>query len=67
VETVDRPLVRVVGAALTDEELAALTAALLARVAAGQPATVDPADEHRRARWQRLDRLPSYRSPTSWR
>ncbi|MFE0464281.1 acyl-CoA carboxylase subunit epsilon [Kitasatospora sp. NPDC058965] len=58
------PLVRVTRGSLTDEELAALTAVLMARAAA-QPtaptAVVEPI-----ARWQRLERRPAYYSPVSW-
>jgi hypothetical protein len=59
------PLVRVTRGTLTDEELAALTAVLLARSAAAQQAAalapVEPI-----ARWQRLERRPVYYSPVSW-
>ncbi|MFF7634048.1 acyl-CoA carboxylase epsilon subunit [Kitasatospora sp. NPDC008050] len=59
------PLVRVTRGTLSDEELAALTAVLLARAAATQSAAglapVEPI-----ARWQRLDRHPVYYSPVSW-
>ncbi|MFB7665811.1 acyl-CoA carboxylase epsilon subunit [Kitasatospora sp. NPDC056138] len=59
------PLVRIVRGSLTDEELAALTAVLLARAAAAraaaQTAVVEPI-----ASWQRLERRPAYYSPVSW-
>ncbi|GAA1969969.1 acyl-CoA carboxylase subunit epsilon [Kitasatospora viridis] len=59
------PLVRVTRGSLTDEELAALTAVLMARAAAVQAAApaarIEPI-----ARWQRLERRPSYFSPFSW-
>ncbi|MBC3842496.1 acyl-CoA carboxylase subunit epsilon [Streptacidiphilus sp. 4-A2] len=58
------PLVRVVKGRLADEELAALTAVLLAR-AAGTPEH-DPRLNQAQARWQRLERRPGYRSPVSW-
>ncbi|MCF1595355.1 acyl-CoA carboxylase subunit epsilon [Streptomyces muensis] len=47
------------------EEIAALTAVLLAR-AATRP---DPADEHcpdGPAGWRRLERTPGFRAPHSW-
>ncbi|MEU9079222.1 acyl-CoA carboxylase subunit epsilon [Kitasatospora sp. NPDC004745] len=59
------PLVRIVRGSLSDEELAALTAVLMARAAAAQQAgaaaLVEPI-----ATWQRLDRRPAYYSPVSW-
>jgi len=63
------PLVRVVKGSLAAEELAALTAVLLARAAA-QPGTggssVKGGDGKAQARWQRPERRPDYRSPVSW-
>ncbi|MEY9965836.1 hypothetical protein ABIA33_003886 [Streptacidiphilus sp. MAP12-16] len=58
------PLVRVVKGQLADEELAALTAVLLARAAA----EARPAKGHGQpqARWQRPERHGNYRSPVSW-
>jgi hypothetical protein len=58
------PLVRVTRGTLTDEELAALTAVLLARAAA--PAAAPVAVVEPIARWQRLERRPVYYSPVSW-
>ncbi|MFE7562153.1 acyl-CoA carboxylase subunit epsilon [Kitasatospora sp. NPDC057500] len=60
------PLVRIVRGSLTDEELAALTAVLMARAAAAQQAaaTVSPVEPI--ANWQRLERRPAYYSPVSW-
>ncbi|MHA6760238.1 acyl-CoA carboxylase epsilon subunit [Streptacidiphilus sp. PAMC 29251] len=58
-------LVRVVKGTLADEELAALTAVLLAR-AAIQPAKGKGGDAKAQARWQRPERRPDYRSPVSW-
>ncbi|MEV7176412.1 acyl-CoA carboxylase epsilon subunit [Kitasatospora sp. NPDC093679] len=58
------PLVRIVRGSLNAEELAALTAVLLARAATAQQAaapTVEPI-----ASWQRLERRPAYYSPVSW-
>ena len=66
VKTSVDPVVRVVKGRLADEELAALTAVLLAR------ATVAPGQGSKRgagrglARWQRPERRPDYRSPVSW-
>ncbi|WP_042384041.1 acyl-CoA carboxylase subunit epsilon [Streptacidiphilus melanogenes] len=60
---------RIERGSLTDEELAALTAVLMARAAA-RP-TAEPrfahGNRHPRARWRRLERLSGYRSPVSWR
>ncbi|MEU8920834.1 acyl-CoA carboxylase subunit epsilon [Kitasatospora sp. NPDC048545] len=59
------PLVRIVRGSLTDEELAALTAVLMARAAAAQQAgTASPIEPI--ANWQRLERRPAYYSPVSW-
>ncbi|AUY51210.1 acyl-CoA carboxylase subunit epsilon [Streptomyces sp. CB01881] len=59
------PLVRIVRGSLSDEELAALTAVLMARAAdrqaAAAAAPVEPI-----ANWQRLERRPAYFSPVSW-
>ncbi|MBV6696318.1 acyl-CoA carboxylase subunit epsilon [Kitasatospora aureofaciens] len=58
------PLVRIVRGSLTDEELAALTAVLMARAAAQQAVAVAPVEPI--ASWQRLERRPAYYSPVSW-
>ncbi|MBO1414602.1 acyl-CoA carboxylase epsilon subunit [Streptomyces sp. FH025] len=59
------PLVRIVRGSLSDEELAALTAVLLARAAAGQQAAaIAPVEPI--ATWHRLERRPAYYSPVSW-
>jgi hypothetical protein len=59
-------LVRVEKGHADPEELAALTAILLARAAAGDGS----ADEDRPARstagWRRLERTPGFRAPHSW-
>ncbi|MFD4576147.1 acyl-CoA carboxylase epsilon subunit [Streptomyces sp. NPDC058417] len=64
------PVVRVVRGAASEEELAALTAVLLAR-AAGRDRAAGRHDGPGRpltaARWSRLERRPYYRSPLSWR
>ncbi len=59
------PVVRVVKGKLADEELAALTAVLLAR-AAGTPGHRAKGTGRMQARWQRPERRPDYRSPVSW-
>ncbi|MDH6137524.1 hypothetical protein P3T37_006957 [Kitasatospora sp. MAA4] len=51
---------------LDDEELAALTAVLMARAAAQQAAAAGAAPLEPIARWQRLERRPAYYSPVSW-
>ncbi|MDQ8701908.1 acyl-CoA carboxylase subunit epsilon [Streptomyces sp. LHD-70] len=47
------------------EELAAITAVLMARAAA-QPAAVAPARGRSKAGWRRLERTPGFRAPHSW-
>ncbi|WP_327412628.1 acyl-CoA carboxylase subunit epsilon [Streptomyces sp. NBC_01233] len=47
------------------EELAAITAILLARAAATPEETAVPAP--RQAGWRRLERTPGFRAPHSWR
>ncbi|MBQ0827997.1 acyl-CoA carboxylase epsilon subunit [Streptomyces tagetis] len=49
------------------EEVAAITALLLARAAA-RPAEIAPGHHGRvRAGWRRLEREPGFRAPHSWR
>ncbi|MEY9837558.1 acyl-CoA carboxylase epsilon subunit [Streptacidiphilus sp. EB103A] len=63
------PLVRVVKGSLADEELAALTAVLLARAAATSSKAAKGAASvagRSQAQWQRPERRPSYNSPVSW-
>ncbi|KUN81011.1 hypothetical protein AQJ66_25425 [Streptomyces bungoensis] len=65
--THDIALVRVERGTAGEEELAALTALLLARAAA----TRDPGPgtgrrDRRAARWSRPEHFPRYRSPLSW-
>ncbi|MYS21479.1 Acyl-CoA carboxylase epsilon subunit [Streptomyces sp. DvalAA-14] len=58
-------LVRVEKGHADAEELAALTAILLARAAAGEsPAPAAPARST--AGWRRLERTPGFRAPHSW-
>lgn len=59
------PLVRVVKGTLADEELAALTAVLLARAAATSSKAAKGTGRTQ-AQWQRPERRPSYNSPVSW-
>ncbi|MFG5723572.1 acyl-CoA carboxylase subunit epsilon [Streptomyces murinus] len=47
------------------EEVAAITAVLLARAAA-RPAEPDHHRPHPKAGWRRLDREPGFRAPHSW-
>ncbi len=48
------------------EELAAVTAVLLARAAATQHLTAPPAPRRSTAGWRRLERTPGFRAPHSW-
>ncbi|WP_055589798.1 acyl-CoA carboxylase subunit epsilon [Peterkaempfera griseoplana] len=63
-------MIQVVKGSLTDEELAAVTAVLLARAAIGATARQQAArSTEPPARWRRLERLPAYSgysSPVSW-
>jgi hypothetical protein len=61
----DRSLVRVEKGHAEPEEVAAITALLLARAAAG--GTAEPAGQPRStAGWRRLERTPGFRAPHSW-
>ncbi|MFJ5264488.1 acyl-CoA carboxylase subunit epsilon [Streptomyces sp. NPDC088387] len=61
------PDIRVEKGHAEPEEVAALTAILLARAAA-HTSTEAPADHTgRRAVWRRLEREPGFRAPHSWR
>ncbi|WP_371480949.1 acyl-CoA carboxylase epsilon subunit [Kitasatospora sp. NBC_00315] len=62
----DQPLVRIVRGSLTDEELAALTAVLLARAAVAQQAAAAASPVEPVAGWKRLERHQPYFSPVSW-
>ncbi|QKV72307.1 acyl-CoA carboxylase subunit epsilon [Streptomyces harbinensis] len=66
---VDSKLVRVEKGAASDEELAAVTALLIAR-AAQAPATVAGPGHFAAGRstagWRRLERTPGFRAPHSW-
>jgi hypothetical protein len=58
-------LVRVEKGQASDEELAAITALLLARAANRSDASDDP-DHTPPAAWRRLERVRAYRAPHSW-
>ena len=64
------PMVQIVKGELADDELAALTAVLMARAAAAarlpEPRFAH-GHRHPQARWRRLERVTSYRNPVSWR
>ncbi|EMF54087.1 MULTISPECIES: acyl-CoA carboxylase epsilon subunit [Streptomyces] len=61
------PDIRVEKGHAEPEEVAAITALLLARAAA-QPTEATPAHRGRlRAGWRRLEREPGFRAPHSWR
>ncbi|GAB2760098.1 acyl-CoA carboxylase subunit epsilon [Streptomyces bullii] len=63
----DTPDIRVEKGHAEPEEVAAITAILLARAAA-RPADTPPAHRgRRRAGWRRLEREPGFRAPHSWR
>ncbi|SEN99726.1 acyl-CoA carboxylase epsilon subunit [Actinacidiphila rubida] len=57
-------IVRVERGHADPEELAALTAILLARAAAGEPEPATPARST--AGWRRLERSRGFRAPHSW-
>lgn len=61
------PLVCVVRGSVTDEELAAVTVVLAARLAAAREASSAPLRVPPVARWSRLERLQVLWAPTSWR
>ncbi|MFF4541174.1 acyl-CoA carboxylase subunit epsilon [Streptomyces aureus] len=61
------PDIRVEKGHAEPEEVAAITAILLAR-AASAPTDAAPSHRaHRRAGWRRLEREPGFRAPHSWR
>jgi Acyl-CoA carboxylase epsilon subunit len=59
-------LVRVEKGHADPEELAALTAILLARAAAGEADASTSAPARSTAAWRRLERTPGFRAPHSW-
>lgn len=63
-ETAVEPLIRIVNGRLADQDLAALTSVLMARVAAGHAdADGNIPGRNPRANWN----VRSYRSPSSWK
>ena len=64
-DTADNRLVRVVRGRASEEEVAAVTALLMARATAAAPrgATTPRCT---RAGWQRLERSPGFRAPHDW-
>ncbi|UED86830.1 acyl-CoA carboxylase subunit epsilon [Streptomyces profundus] len=64
-ETTDPRLVRVERGAASAEELAAVTALLMARAARSEAPRPAPALP-RTAGWRRLERVSAYRVPRSW-
>ncbi len=67
--TASTHLVRVEKGHASDEELAAVTALLLARATAPRQAAADhtAAPGRSKAGWRRLERTPGFRAPHSWR
>jgi hypothetical protein len=59
-------LVRVEKGHADAEELAALTAILLARAAAEEPEDGAARPKRSTAAWRRLERTPGFRAPHSW-
>ncbi|WP_405619540.1 acyl-CoA carboxylase subunit epsilon [Streptomyces sp. NBC_00076] len=59
------PDIRVEKGHAEPEEVAAITAILLARAAA-QPSEAPAHRGHRKAGWRRLEREPGFRAPHSW-
>ncbi|MEU0075640.1 acyl-CoA carboxylase subunit epsilon [Streptomyces sp. NPDC006332] len=60
------PDIRVEKGHAEPEEVAAITAILLARAAA-QPSEAPAHRGRRKAGWRRLEREPGFRAPHSWR
>ncbi|RMI32470.1 acyl-CoA carboxylase epsilon subunit [Streptomyces triticirhizae] len=65
-ETSDPRLVRVEKGAASDEELAAVTALLLARAAQRETPAEAGRPSQSTAGWRRLERASAYRAPHSW-
>ncbi|WP_158239062.1 acyl-CoA carboxylase subunit epsilon [Streptomyces barkulensis] len=65
-DTGPRALVRVERGTPTDDELAALVVALMARASRAEPAEGEEERRHR-ARWRRPERVTGHRAPRSWR
>jgi hypothetical protein len=64
--TVNANLVRVERGQASDEELAAVTALLLARAGAARSAVSEIRPVHTTAGWRRLERTPGFRTAHSW-
>ncbi|WP_447040192.1 acyl-CoA carboxylase subunit epsilon [Streptomyces sp. DSM 118878] len=60
------PDIRVEKGHAEPEEVAAITAILLARAAARSAETPAPRRGRDRAGWRRLERTPGFRAPHSW-
>jgi len=68
VDTPAQPFLRITGAQLTELELAAVTAVLLARVrAAHDGAGEESGPDRPLAHWHQRRPAAGYRSPVSWR
>ncbi|WP_338700904.1 acyl-CoA carboxylase subunit epsilon [Streptomyces sp. Q6] len=61
------PDIRVEKGHADPEEVAAITAILVARAAAAPEAPVAHSVHQNRAGWRRLEREPGFRAPHSWR
>ncbi|MFC7310805.1 acyl-CoA carboxylase subunit epsilon [Streptomyces monticola] len=59
-------LLRVEKGTAEPEELAAITAVLMARAAAQAPAAPAARRGRSKAGWRRLERTPGFRAPHSW-
>ncbi|MGH4033374.1 acyl-CoA carboxylase subunit epsilon [Actinomycetota bacterium Odt1-20B] len=64
-KSADTPLVRIDKGGARPEELAAVTALLMARAAAARPPAATRSRTPR-AGWRRLERVRGYRTPLSW-
>ncbi|AKJ10590.1 hypothetical protein ABB07_11370 [Streptomyces incarnatus] len=60
------PDIRVEKGHAEPEEVAAITAVLLARAAARTEPSAQPHRRRPRAAWRRLEREPGFRAPHSW-
>jgi hypothetical protein len=63
-DPINASVLRVEKGQAAPEELAAITAVLLARAAA--PEAAAPARVRSKAGWRRLERTPGFRAPHSW-
>ncbi|GEC06936.1 hypothetical protein SSP24_45910 [Streptomyces spinoverrucosus] len=63
----DHPDIRVEKGHAEPEEVAAITAILLARAAAHTATSTRAHRAHAKAGWRRLEREPGFRAPHSWR